>query len=104
MKINEVTSKKQKWDVVSNSGKVLSTFDNERLAHRHYHVEKGWAKVKPHKEVKETTSAGAVATVAAPIGKMQARNKKMYNSDGTMKNALDQDNILSNSKVSKKKR
>ena len=42
--------------------------------------------------IKETTSAGSVAAVAAPMGKLQKRN--MYNSDGTMKNALDGDNIL----------
>jgi len=53
--------------------------------------------------IQETTSAGAVATVAAPVGKLQKRNN-MYNSDGTMKNALDQDNILSNGKPKKKKR
>lgn len=52
--------------------------------------------------LKETTSAGSVATVAAPMGKIQKRN--MYNTDGTMKNALDQDNILSNGKSKKNKR
>ena len=48
--------------------------------------------MKINEIIKETTSAGSVAAVAAPMGKLQKRN--MYNSDGTMKNALDGDNIL----------
>ena len=42
-------------------------------------------------DVGETT-AGAVASVAQPMGKMISRN--MYNADGTMKNGLDHGNIL----------
>jgi len=42
-------------------------------------------------DVGETT-AGAVASVAQPMGKMMSRN--MYNADGTMKNGLDHGNIL----------
>lgn len=49
----------------------------------------------------ETTSAGAVAAVAAPLGKTQKRN--MYNTDGTMKNALDTDSLLSGSSPKKNK-
>jgi hypothetical protein len=53
--------------------------------------------------VKETTSAGSVASVAKPLGSMQRR--KMYNADGTMKNGLDQDNIFgTEEKTSKKKK
>ena len=59
--------------------------------------------MKMNEIVKETTSAGSVAAVSAPIGKLQKRSQ-LYNPDGTMKNALDQDNILSNSKVKNKKR
>lgn len=51
--------------------------------------------------IKETTSAGAVAAVPTAIGKVQKRS--MYNSDGTMKNALDVDNNLMSGKKSKKK-
>jgi hypothetical protein len=52
------------------------------------------------KELCETT-AGAVATVAVPVGGMISRQPK--NPDGTAKNALDQDNVLSNGKPKKKK-
>ena len=51
--------------------------------------------------ISETTSAGAVAAVAAPVGGMIRR--QMKNQDGTAKNALDQDNVLSNGKTKKKK-
>ena len=55
--------------------------------------------------ISETTSAGAVATVAAPVGGMISR--QMKNSDGTAKNALDVDtNLLggpAKNKRSKKK-
>ena len=53
------------------------------------------------KELCETT-AGAIASVATPVGGMISR--QMKNSDGTAKNALDQDNVLSNGKTKKKKR
>jgi len=49
----------------------------------------------------ETTSAGSVAAVAAPMGKLQKRN--MYNADGTMKNALDTDSLLGGSSPKKNK-
>jgi hypothetical protein len=52
------------------------------------------------KELCETTAA-AVATVATPVGGMISR--QMKNPDGTAKNALDQDNVLSNGKPKKKK-
>lgn len=51
--------------------------------------------------ISETTSAGSVAAVAAPIGGMQSRQRK--NANGTVKNALDQDNILSNGKKKSRK-
>ncbi len=51
--------------------------------------------------VNETTSAGSVAAVATPVGGMVARSQ--YNADGTPKNALDSDTLLSNSKPKKKK-
>lgn len=44
----------------------------------------------------ETTSAGAVAAVAAPIGGMQSRQPK--NPDGTAKNALDSDTLMAGKK------
>jgi len=47
------------------------------------------------------TTAAAVATVATPVGGMISR--QMKNPDGTAKNALDQDNVLSNGKPKKKK-
>jgi hypothetical protein len=55
--------------------------------------------------IKETASAGAgsaggIATVAGSVGNMQKRD--MYNADGTMKNALDQDSIFGNSPPKKK--
>lgn len=53
------------------------------------------------KELCETT-AGAVATVAAPVGGMISR--QMKNPDGTAKNALDQKtNILGSKKKKKRK-
>ena len=62
---------------------------------------------KDHKDgglndsIKETTSAGAVAAVATPVGGMVSRQPR--NPDGTAKNGLDSDNILSNGKPKKKK-
>ena len=47
------------------------------------------------------TTAAAVAAVATPVGGMISR--QMKNPDGTTKNALDQDNVLSNGKPKKKK-
>lgn len=47
--------------------------------------------------VKETTTAGSVASVAAPVGGMISRQKK--NPNGTVKNALDIDtNIMGQKK------
>ena len=50
--------------------------------------------------ISETTSAGAVATVAAPVGGMISR--QMKNPDGTAKNALDVDTNLLGGKPKKK--
>ena len=50
----------------------------------------------------ETTTAGAVASVATPVGGMIARQPR--NPDGTAKNGLDSDNVLSNGKPKKKSR
>jgi len=47
-------------------------------------------------ELLETTSAGSVAAVAAPIGGMQSRQVK--NPDGTVKNALDSDTLMAGKK------
>ena len=44
----------------------------------------------------ETTSAGSVAAVAAPMGGMQSRQRK--NADGTAKNALDSDTLMAGKK------
>lgn len=50
--------------------------------------------------VNETTSAGDVGAVAAPVGGMVSR--QMKNKDGTVKNALDIDtNILGQKKKKK---
>ena len=50
----------------------------------------------------ETTSAGSVAAVAGGIGTVQKRN--MYNTDGTMKNALDTGDLLGGATPSSKKK
>jgi len=50
--------------------------------------------------VKETTTAGSVATAAQPMGQIISRN--MYKKDGTMKNALDSDNLMGKSKKNKR--
>jgi hypothetical protein len=52
--------------------------------------------------VSETTSAGSVAAVAGGMGTVQKRN--MYNTDGTMKNALDTGNLLGGATPSSKKK
>lgn len=52
-------------------------------------------------ELCETTAA-SVAAIATPVGGLVSRSQ--YNSDGTPKNALDSDNLLSNGKPKKKKR
>ena len=44
----------------------------------------------------ETTSAGSVAAVAAPMGGMQSRQRK--NADGTARNALDSDTLMAGKK------
>ena len=54
------------------------------------------------KELCETT-AGAVASVAAPVGGMISR--QMKNPDGTVKNALDIDlNVMGHKKKAKKRK
>lgn len=50
----------------------------------------------------ETTSAGSVASVAVPVGGLVSR--QMKNPDGTAKNGLDSDNVLSNGKPKSKKK
>ena len=53
--------------------------------------------------VNETTSAGAVAAVATPVGGIISRQKK--NADGTVKNALDMDtNVMGQKKKPKRKK
>jgi len=49
----------------------------------------------------ETTTAGAVASVATPVGGMISR--QMKNADGTAKNALDIDTNIMGQKKKKKK-
>jgi hypothetical protein len=46
--------------------------------------------------IRETTSAGSVAAVAAPMGGMQSRQRK--NADGTARNALDSDTLMAGKK------
>jgi len=57
--------------------------------------------MKVNEIVKETTTAGTVASVATPVGGLVSR--QMKNSDGTAKNALDiTNNIMGHKKKSKK--
>lgn len=52
--------------------------------------------------LEETTSAGAIASVASPVGGLLSRQKK--NKDGTAKNAVDMDiNIMGQKKRKKNK-
>jgi len=51
------------------------------------------------KDLCETT-AGSIAAVSAPVGGMQ---KRQYNADGTMKNALDSDSLMAGKKKASKK-
>jgi hypothetical protein len=53
-------------------------------------------------DISETTSAGSVAAVAGGMGTVQKRN--MYNTDGTMKNALDTGDLLGGATPSSKKK
>lgn len=50
--------------------------------------------------IKETTSAGSIATVSTPMGGLVARQPR--NSDGTAKNALDTNNLLGSKKKKSK--
>ena len=53
--------------------------------------------------VKETTTAGSVASVATPVGGLISR--QMKNPDGTVKNALDIDyNVMGHKKKAKKRK
>jgi len=47
-----------------------------------------------------TTASGSISVAVKPVGKMQSRN--MYNADGTMKNALDNDKLMAGKKKPKK--
>ncbi len=47
-------------------------------------------------EIVETTSAGAIANVATPVGGLIARQPK--NTDGTAKNGIDSNNLFGNKK------
>ena len=47
-----------------------------------------------------TTASGSISVAVKPVGKMQSRT--MYNSDGTMKNALDGDKLMAGKKKPKK--
>ena len=47
-----------------------------------------------------TTASGSIAVAVKPVGKMQSRT--MYNTDGTMKNALDGDKLMAGKKKPKK--
>ena len=59
--------------------------------------------MKINEVIKETTSAGAVATVAAPVGGLVSR--QMKNPDGTVKNALDVNaNVMGHKKKTKKRK
>lgn len=51
--------------------------------------------------IKETTSAGGVAAVVAPVGGVIRR--QTHNSDGTIRNALDADDNLLGGPKNKKK-
>ena len=57
--------------------------------------------IKDGNDLDETTSAGSVASVAAPVGGLVSR--QMKNADGTAKNALDIDANIMGQKKKKKK-
>lgn len=80
-------------------GTKCSCCDNEIKA---VTAEGTYGKKKKKKKYNETTSAGSVAAVAGGIGTMQKRN--MYNTDGTMKNALDTGDLLGGATPSSKKK
>ncbi len=56
--------------------------------------------MKIYEILDETTSSGSIAVAVKPVGKMQSRT--MYNTDGTMKNALDGDKLMAGKKKPKK--
>ena len=59
--------------------------------------------MKMNEIVKETTTAGSVASVATPVGGLISR--QMKNPDGTVKNALDIDhNVMGHKKKVKKRK
>lgn len=64
--------------------------------------------VQPGKQVKlgrmdvpEDTNAGSVASVSQSMNKGQTISRNMYNTDGTMKNGLEFDNLLGGKKKRK---
>ena len=57
--------------------------------------------MKMNEIVKETTTAGSVASVVTPVGGLVSR--QMKNPDGTAKNALDVDTNIMGGKPKKKK-
>jgi hypothetical protein len=64
---------------------------------------KGQKIVYTDSQTNESTTAGAVASVATPVGGVVSRQNK--NSDGTVKNALDMDtNIMGQKKKPKSKK
>jgi hypothetical protein len=66
------------------------------------HIDKKRKELAANKaKMKETTSAGSVASVATPVGGMISR--QMKNADGTAKNALDVDTNIMGHKKKKKK-
>ena len=59
--------------------------------------------MKMNEIVKETTTAGSVASVATPVGGLISR--QMKNPDGTAKNALDINaNVMGHKKKAKKRK
>jgi len=69
--------------------------DSRRMA-----VDAGAGRQDAEVGMNETTSAGAVAAVATPVGGLVSRQPR--NADGTAKNGLDSDNVLSNGKPKSK--
>jgi len=88
--------------------KVFEVLEEGRLKSKSYKKSYKAAKAsgrrrkkKLRDDVNETTSS-SIAAVSGSVGTVQSRN--MYNSDGTMKNGVEFDNLLGGKKKSKKKK
>jgi len=91
MKITEIFEEEKK------TGKRCGKCGNNTIVN----TKRGWyCSNCDTKKTNETTSAGGVATVATPVGGVLSR--QMKNPDGTVKNALDTNNLLGSKKKKSK--